>query len=164
MFMFFCLLIFKPVPQRGSHFPPFLPFPSPSDSFLFFFSFFISCLCFSSSTFIDQAVQCNLMSPHRELSCIPRLKPADGKNKKEMEPERLVNKTIAWSFSSGTRNRHFPLSSLYSAKSDSLSVFSCSLSSRNCMLHFPLHLSQFYISSLSLYGNPQVVLKPHFSW
>ena len=39
----------------------------------YFFSFsFISCLCFSSSTSIDQPVQYNPISLHRELSCIPR--------------------------------------------------------------------------------------------
>lgn len=58
----------------------------------------ISHSCFSSSAFIDQPVQCNLMSLCRELSCILRLKPADRKNKKETEPERLVNRTIAWSW------------------------------------------------------------------
>lgn len=58
----------------------------------------ISHSCFSSSAFIDQPVQCNLMSLCRELSCILRLKPADRKNKKEAEPERLVNRTIAWSW------------------------------------------------------------------
>lgn len=86
------------------------------------FFLLISCLRFSSSAFTDQPVQCNLMSLHRELSCILRLKPADRGNKKETAPERLVNKTIAWSFSSGTGNRHSPLPSLHSGISDSLSA------------------------------------------
>lgn len=99
----------------------------------------ISCVCSSSSSFVDQAVQCDLMSLCRELRCIVRWKPADRKNtKKETEPERLVNRTIAWSFfallPTGTDNRHFALASLHSSKSNS--VLWCSLSLWNHMLHF----------------------------
>lgn len=48
----------------------------------------ISCLCFSSSAFIDQSFQGNLMHLCRELSCKLRLKPAN----KETEQDR----TAAW--------------------------------------------------------------------
>lgn len=59
----------------------------------------ISCVCSSSSSFIDQLVQCHLMSLCRELSCIVRWKPAGRKNKKtDTEPERLANRTIDFFF------------------------------------------------------------------
>lgn len=70
-----CLTVFL----RAWLSPPSLsPFPITSDCFYFI-------LCFSSSTSIDQPLRCILMSLHRELSCIPRLKPTDGRIRKEAQ-------------------------------------------------------------------------------
>lgn len=75
-FVLYSLLMCKSLPQPDS-------LPSLSSFHIICLFFFIYCLCFSSSTFIGQTVQCNLLSLHRELSCIERLKAADGKKERD---------------------------------------------------------------------------------
>lgn len=78
----------------------------------------ITCLCFSSSTFIDQSVQGNLVHLCGELSCRLRLKTANDETEQDGTVTRcLVFFFVCFFFSYGIDNWCFPLSPFNSSQS-----------------------------------------------